>query len=239
MSSPAVDLRLQEARRALRDASAQLGLVAPPQPGRTQRTHVPTGVPGLDAFLGGGLPRGRVSELTGGRSSGRMAALLHLLGSATAAGEPAALVDVPDALDADGLAPEECARLLWVRPGTLRTALRCADVILDGGGFAVVALYLAGVDAERAGGRSIPASAWTRLVQRAEKASTALLAVTDGSDPRMRPGAHAAVGLEVRRRRAHWLGEGGLLDGAELELRVLRARGAQAGHGIFTLGGSP
>ena len=101
-----------------------------------------------------------------------MAALLHLLGSATAAGEPAALVDVPDALDADGLAPEECARLLWVRPGTLRTALRCADVILDGGGFAVVALYLAGVDAERAGGRSIPASAWTRLVQRAEKAST-------------------------------------------------------------------
>ena len=30
-----------------------------------------TGVPGLDARLGGGLPRGHLSEIVGGRSSGR------------------------------------------------------------------------------------------------------------------------------------------------------------------------
>ncbi len=135
-----------------------------------------------------------------------MAVTLHLLAHASAVGEPVALIDVADALEPEDLSPDERARLLWVRPVDLHAALRCADLILDGGGFALVALYLVGGAPSKVLARGVPASAWARLAQRAGRANAALLVVTDG-DPRFRPGAFAAVGLAVQRRRA-------LLDGA-------------------------
>ncbi len=227
MSAAAVDLRLAAARRALSEASQHLGLVVPAtrSPTRGARpTVVSTGIARLDEALGGGLPRGRISELSGARSSGRMAVTLHLLAHAASSGEPVALIDVADALEPDDLTADERARVLWVRPDDLHAALRCADLILDGGGFAMVALYLVGAPPSRTLPRGIPASAWARLTQRAERANTALLIVTDG-DPRLRPGAYAAVGLGVRRQHAQWVGGASLLDGAVGELMVRRLRG--------------
>ena len=55
---------------------------------------VTTGVPALDAALGGGVPRGQISELVGAVSSGRTAVLHRLLAQATGQGELAAVVDV-------------------------------------------------------------------------------------------------------------------------------------------------
>lgn len=212
--------RLELARRALAEASRATGAVVPS--GLLAQAYVPTGLTSLDHALGGGLPRGRLTELTGRRSSGRMALTLRLLGAAMRSGEPVALVDVADALDPNDLGREARERVLWVRPASVLAGLKSADVILDAGGFSMVALYLVGLGAGR---ERIPSSAWTRLVQRAEAARTALLAVTDASarPGGTSPGSFAAVTLDARRTQAVWRARC-LLDAVEGEVTVLRNR---------------
>lgn len=78
---------------------------------------MPLDVTRLDARLGGGLPRGQVSEIVGPASSGRTSLAAAWLAAATRRGERAALLDVFDRFDpASG---EACGidltRLLWVR----------------------------------------------------------------------------------------------------------------------------
>src|SRR5216684_2668277 len=71
----------------------------------------------LDARLGGGFPRGQLSEIVGPRSSGRTSLLLQMLAAATARGELVALVDALDMLDVESAAAAgvDLDRLLWVR----------------------------------------------------------------------------------------------------------------------------
>ena len=57
-----------------------------------------SGVPPIDALLGGGIPRGRLSELCGPFSSGKTSLLLATLTAVTRRGEVAACVDIADAL---------------------------------------------------------------------------------------------------------------------------------------------
>lgn len=81
-----------------------------------QAASLPTGL-SLDDLLGGGLPRGQVSEMVGPRSSGRTSAACVILADATARGELVALVDTLDRFDpASGAAAGiDFACLLWVR----------------------------------------------------------------------------------------------------------------------------
>src|SRR5947207_375927 len=82
----------------------------------------PTGVPGIDRSLGGGLPRGHLSEIVGRRSSGRTSLVYAALAAATSRGEVAAIVDSTDVFDAVSAAEAgvEFSRLLWVRgPATI------------------------------------------------------------------------------------------------------------------------
>jgi hypothetical protein len=77
----------------------------------------PSGQAALDHALGGGLPRGQISELVGPRSSGRTATMLATLAEATARGEMVAVIDTLDRFDP---ASAEAAgvlldQLLWVR----------------------------------------------------------------------------------------------------------------------------
>src|SRR5262245_30395705 len=60
---------------------------------------VPTGIAPLDARLGGGFPRGQLSEIVGPRSAGRTSLVLQMLAAATARGELVALVDALDMFD--------------------------------------------------------------------------------------------------------------------------------------------
>ena len=78
-----------------------------------------TGLADLDALIGGGLPRGGISEITGEASSGGTSVILSLLAEATARGEVAAYIDVSDCLDplSAAAAGVELERLLWVRCG--------------------------------------------------------------------------------------------------------------------------
>ena len=103
--------------------------------GATRKDALPTAVPPLDRLLPGGLPRGALVEVTGGRSSGRFSLALSVLAAATEAGEAAALVDLGDHFDPQAAAAfgADLPRLLWVRPRTLKEALLAAETLLSAG----------------------------------------------------------------------------------------------------------
>jgi len=215
--------RLEEARRVLAQASGRVGVVSTGPASGSRPRVIATGVAGLDALLGGGLERGQLIELTGPPASGRMAFALHLLGQATHRGEPVALIDVVDALNPRDVAESLRPRVLWVRPRGVLAALQSVDLLLDAGGFGLVALYLVGATPRATGGERVPGSAWTRLARRAESTGTTLLAVTDGSAAQA-PGACASLALSMRPRRVQWVGGRNLLEAVQGEILVLRHR---------------
>ena len=76
-----------------------------------------TGFAGLDDLLGGGIPRGQITELAGPASSGCTSLVLSTLAESTTRGEVAAYIDATDCFDPPsgekaGIVLE---RLLWVR----------------------------------------------------------------------------------------------------------------------------
>ena len=78
-----------------------------------------TGFAGLDDLLGGGIPRGQITELAGPASSGCTSLVLSILAESTMRGEVAAYIDATDCFDPPsgekaGIVLE---RLLWVRCG--------------------------------------------------------------------------------------------------------------------------
>src|SRR2546430_4846227 len=101
----------------------------PPLDPHDELTVAPTCITALDAQLGGGLPRGQLSELVGPRSSGRTSVMLHLLAAATARGEIVALVDALDRLDLASAASAQIDldRLPWVRGHLLSQPGMCPD----------------------------------------------------------------------------------------------------------------
>lgn len=161
---------------------------------------LPTRVPGLDGLQGGGLRRGTLIELVGGRSSGRFAVALASLASATAGGELAALIDLGDALDprAAQEAGVELSRLLWARPRRLKDAVLAAETAL-GAGFSLVVLDC-GVKPQP--WKSLPAACWTRLARLCELHDAVCLLVA----PRELAGSAAGSIVTVLRAKAQWLG---------------------------------
>jgi RecA/RadA recombinase len=185
--------------------------------------RLPTGLAVLDDALGGGLPRGRVTELAGPRSSGRTGLTCTIAASATWAGETIAWVDPEDALDPDPAAAAGIVleRLLWVRPRNLADAFRAAEILLAAGGFGLVVLD---VDTTRSG-----AGRWPRLARAAERTRSTLLVVA----PRREAGTFAAVGLELGARRVRWSGGPGrlvLLEGIDARVTVARSRIGRPGQ---------
>src|SRR5437867_12145170 len=91
---------------------------APPLRGEDRRLcRVRTGVAAVDDLLGGGFPRGQVSEIHGPSSSGRTALVLSLVARSTREGALCAWMDGADRLDpaSAGSAGVDLERLLWLR----------------------------------------------------------------------------------------------------------------------------
>jgi len=165
---------------------------------RSASEMVSTGIAEMDA-LTGGLPRGGLTEICGSASSGRSTLLLAALAAATRRGEFCAVVDASDALDPQSAADAgiELDRLLWVRCGenshrsknhknqkstgeersekNLEQLMRVADLLLESGGFGMIALDLGDIPPQHA--RRIPLATWFRFRRVVEHTPTVLLAV--------------------------------------------------------------
>jgi hypothetical protein len=196
-----------------------------------EEEHPPlaTAVPALDRLLDGGLPRGHLVEMVGGRSSGRFSAHLAALAATTGVGEAAALVDLGDGLDpgAAETLGADLARLLWVRPTTLQEAVAAAEMLL-GAGFPLVAVDLGNPPVR--GGRGVEA-VWLRLARAARAHGAALLV---GSPYRV-SGTAASVVIKAERARAVWQGGESsfstqILGGASCHLSLEKHRGRHPGE---------
>lgn len=188
--------------------------------------RLPSGLAALDTVLDGGWPRGRVSEIVGGRSSGKTSVVLAGLAAATRRGEVVACIDVADALHPDSLqrAGVDLARLLWVRPPASVEAVRCAELILQAGGFAVVVVDFGDDVPHRLRGHT-----WPRLARATEQAHAACLVLA----PRQLEGSGSALALALRARRALWQpGLWSLLDGLDVEAQVARNRLGGTGRSV-------
>lgn len=195
-----------------------------------------TGLPALDARLGGGLPRGQMSELVGPRSSGRSTVMCAALAAATARGELAALVDPLDAFDPEsavscGVALE---RLLWIRGGgvaagplplqakgqsdrAMDRAVKALNLVLQAGGFDLVVLDCAEVAADAI--RRLPFTTWFRLQRGVEGGRTACLLV--GPAPISRSASGVSIQLSAT-RSGLWAPP--LFRGLDIQARVVCAR---------------
>ncbi len=174
--------------------------------------------PPLETPCGVRFPRGRITEIHGAASSGRTSLLYSALAQATAEGESCALVDGENMFDPASAAAAgvELHRLLWIRCGGADSqhALRVADLLLQSGGFGLVALDLASLDARAA--NRIPMSYWYRFRRAVEPTRTALVVLSPMANVRQ----CASLIVEPRRVEAQWSGTPGcsqLLDGVTLE----------------------
>jgi hypothetical protein len=193
---------------------------------RREKQHVdivPTGVCEIDAHLDG-FPRGAITEIHGTASSGRTSLLLSALAVATTQEETCALVDASDTFDLSSAASARvnCDRLLWVRcSGSVERAFKATDLLLQSGGFGLVALNLADVTPKYT--RRIISSWWFRFRRAIESTPTALIVVTPVSCIR----SCAALVLEVKNEGAVWPNSGSLvLENNDATLTIGESREA-------------
>ena len=135
---------------------------------------VSTGIPEIDAAVGG-LPRGAMTEICGPPCSGRTSLLLSALAARTVEGEACALVDAQDSFDpwqasAAGVALQQ---LLWVRCQNADQALRATDLLIQSGGFGLVAVDLSDIAPKIV--RYVPLNAWFRFRRAVEDTPTILM----------------------------------------------------------------
>jgi len=209
---------------------------------------VPVDVEAIDRCLHGGLPRGHLSEIAGPCSSGRTTLLLHLLAAATRRGEIVALIDTLDRLDVASAAAAgvDLDRLLWIRghdirrpqgsglraqteasvgPGAepwalLDRALKALNLVVQAGGFGVVAIDVADVPASTL--KQIPFTTWPRVQRVIEGSDTACLLLTSEPLARSSGGLTMALG-----GRTTWAGDSTMsrrLQGIDVRVRVMSPR---------------
>lgn len=223
-------------------------LSARPSVGQVMVERVPSALPAVDRALEGGMPKGQLSEIAGPVSSGRTTLLLSTLAAATSRGEIVALVDPFDRLDVGSAvaAGVDLTRLLWVRGDAcglhgpagrvlmeraIDHGLKSLNLILQAGGFGVVALDLADVPSIAL--TVIPRTTWLRVQRAIEGRDTACVLLAD------RPLARSAGGLTVlldgAAPRARWAGttaRSQRLAGLDVMGRVLSSR--RMADGAFT-----
>lgn len=153
-----------------------------------------SGIPALDQTIGG-VPRGRITEILGPLSSGKTRAMLRMLAEATRRQEICALVDATDAFDpvSASQAGVQLPRLLWVRCKHVDHALQATDLILQSGGFGMVALDLTGLSP--AAIRPISSTSWIRFQRCIEKTPTVLTVF--GREATVRTCAWMAIRMEA------------------------------------------
>jgi recombination protein RecA len=224
-----------------RQLDRTLTTALPPPDPHDEYAVASTGVTALDARLGGGFPRGQLSELVGPRSSARSSLMQQTLAAATRRGELTAVVDALDMFDASSAsaAGVDLDRLLWIRghvvvnPGmcrdmnqrALEQAIKALTLVLQAGNFGVVVFDAA--EAPALALKRLPFTTWLRLQRMIEGSQTVCVLV--GLEPMARSSAGLTLELGMKEVGIKNV-EGGmrrdvrLFEGFEREGRVIRAR---------------
>lgn len=164
-----------------------------------------TGVDVIDAAMGG-IPCGGITEIVGPPwcSAGRKSLQTQLMVSTTRE-QFCALVDATDSFDPRSAqaAGVNLQRLLWIRCGgegmkALEQAIKSADLLMQGGGFGLLIVDLAGVHEKLV--RKIPLSTWFRFRGVAEKLPAPLVFVT----PRPVLGTCSSLTLHLSHGQIRW-----------------------------------
>jgi hypothetical protein len=143
---------------------------------RQTATHslcLPTGWSPLDSLLGGGLPKGAITQLLIPNISSGGAIVLHeIIATMHDASQYVALIDSQDCFEPAADHP----LLLWIRCHNVLQALKATDLILRDGNLSLVILdFKENLDQEL---RKIPGSAWYRFQRIIEENRNALLTIT-------------------------------------------------------------
>ena len=239
MSSKAAALRLHvESALAARVAS-------PFEYGdRPLMETVPAGIQPVD-ILTGGFPRGSLTEIYGPPCSGRTSVLISALASRTAASEVCALVDARDAFDpiSAEAAGVKLKNLLWVRCRNVDQALRATDLLIQGGGFGMIALDFGDTPAKVV--RYVPLQVWFRFRRAVESTPTILVVLEQESNAK----TCASLVLHMGMREARWShaaasaegfvpshSPGCLLEGSQISAEMIRSRAKREGGRLVPRG---
>jgi recombination protein RecA len=208
---------------------------------RQEAVTVSSGIPEID-WLTGGLPRGALTEIFGPSCSGRTSLLLAALSARTAQEEACALIDGGDAFDPHSAeaAGVELRKLLWVRCRNVEQTLRATDLLLQGGGFGLIAVDLSDIAPRLV--RHVPLDSWFRFRRAVEDTPTILMLLEQESNAK----SCASLGLRLEAGAAGWsrmpvegaedysrLPWGWLLEGRSARGEVLRSRMQKGNAGYF------
>lgn len=170
--------RGEDRERALDMACGRLQSKFPHAMGWKRRAEMaPTGWDKLDAWLGGGICAGGISELVEGEGGGGQWVLHALLAGVVSRKRILGLVDVADGFDPRSAPPEHLAHLLWVRGCGGPMAMEVMDTLLRDENFDLVVMDLRG--SGKGTGRSLPSGAWHRLSRVASRYGTRGLVMAD------------------------------------------------------------
>ena len=207
-----------------------------------------SGLAAVDSLIGGGIIRGRISEILAPSGAGKTSLAAAFLASSTGYGEVAAWIDAADNFDPESIAAAgvDLARMLWVScrdSDHLSRRSRASAAFDDDGeismngagrrtasavGLKVAELILGaggfGLVVIDVGGeaRPLPQSATLRLARAAERSGAAVLMLAS----HRLCGTFAALSLTLRCGRACFShprpGAPTLFDGLKVEVRVAR-----------------
>ena len=182
--------------------------------------------------LTGGVPLGSLTEISGPSSSGRATLLLSALASRTAHAHVCALVDGCDCFDpySAEAAGVRLERLLWVRCRNINQCLQATDLLLQGGGFGLIALDLSVLPRKTV--RYVPLNVWFRFRRAVENTSTILLLLDQESNAGSCASLVLRLGLEppcwsappVRRAPFPFNSCACLLEGTQIRVELVRSR---------------
>jgi hypothetical protein len=144
-----------------------------PQQTETRSLCLPTGWSPLDSLLGGGLPKGAITQLLIPNISSGGAIVLHeIIKAMQDVSQYVALIDSKNCFEPVADHP----LLLWIRCQNVLQALKATDLILRDGNLSLVILdFKENLDQEL---RKIPGSAWYRFQRIIEENRNALLTIT-------------------------------------------------------------
>jgi RecA DNA recombination protein len=164
-----------------------------------------SGLAPLDDLIDGGIPRGRISEITGRAGSGKTSLAASFAKSATHRGEVAAWLDGSGSFDPESMAAAgvELGRMLWASMTSTRilrvaanplarrqsAIIKAAELVLEAGGFGLVVIDFGETP------RALTHASALRIARAAERSGAAVIALA----PWRMCGTFAALSLAASR----------------------------------------